>query len=213
KYKPGDTVKFKSFLVNQRGRPLDKPVSVFLYGNNQNISLKVLEPYGKGGYEYQFFLHDSLKLRLDTDYIIQLKDSKERTLISNSFSYEDYELAKNQLHIRLPKRNQYRDKSLEVFIKATDENELVLQDARVQILMRSKRPISFFKDKLFIPDTLDYVERKLEPSSETKMEISDSLFPPANFEYDLEVKLLTSDNELILNSESVTYYHLDESLG
>ncbi|HLW33122.1 MAG TPA: hypothetical protein VKX40_12715, partial [Aequorivita sp.] len=35
KYRPGDTVKFKSFLVNKRGKPHDKPVSVFLYGNRQ----------------------------------------------------------------------------------------------------------------------------------------------------------------------------------
>lgn len=212
KYRSGDTVKFKSFLVNKRGKPHDKPVSVFLYGNRQNIPLTRLDPYDKGGYEYQFFLHDSLKLRLDTHYTIQLKDRKERTLISNSFSYEDYELAKNQLHLRLPKKNQYRNKPFEVYIKATDENELVLQDARVQILMRPKRPTSYFEDNLFIADTLGYIEKTLKPSSETKIKISDSLFPPANFEYVIDVKLLTSDNELILNSESVTYYHLDESL-
>lgn len=212
KYKPGDTVKFKSFLVNKRGKPHDISVSIFLYGNRQNISLSRLDSYDKGGYEYQFLLHDSLKLRLDTQYAIQLKDRKERTLISNSFIYEDYELAKNQLHLRLPKKNQYRNKPFEFYIKATDENELVLQDARAQILMRPKIPTSYFKDNLFIPDTLGYVEKRLEPSSETKIEISDSLFPPANFEYELNVNLLTSDNELILNSEIVTYYHLDESL-
>lgn len=212
KYKPGDTVKFKSFLVNKRGKPHDKPVSVSLYGNRQNIALTKLDPYDNGGYEFQFLLHDSLKLKLDTHYAIELKNRKEQTLISNSFSYEDYELTKNQLHLRLPTKNQYRNKPLEVYIKATDENELVLQDARVQILIRPKRPTSYFKDNLFISDTLDYVEKRLEPSSETKIEISDSLFPPANFEYALDVKLLTSDNELLLNSESVTYYHLDESL-
>lgn len=212
KYKPGDTVKFKSFLVNKRGKPLDTPVSILLSGNNKNIQLTTLTPYDKGGYEYQFFLHDSLELRLDTQYTIRLKDEKDRIVISRSFRYEDYELAKNQLHIRLPKKNQYKDKPFEVYIKATDENELSLQDARVQILMRLIKSTAYFKDNLFIPDTLGYIEKKLEPSSETKIEISDSLFPPASFQYALEVKLLTTDNELILNSENVTYYYLDESL-
>ena len=212
KYKPGDTVKFKSFLVNKRGKPLDKPIAVFLQGNKKNIRLSSISPYDKGGYGFKFFIHDSLKLRLDTQYSIQLKDGKENTLISSSFSYEDYELAKNQLHIRLPQKNQYKNKHFEVYVKATDENDLVLQDARAQVLMRLRKPLNYYENSLFIPDTLGYFERKIEPVSETKIEISDSLFPPSNFEYELEVNLLTSDNELMSKTENVNYYHLNEKL-
>ncbi len=212
KYKPGDTVKFKSFIVNKRGKPLEKPLSVYLQGNRQKVKLTTLNPYDKGGYEFNFFLHDSLKLRLDTQYSIQLEDHKDNILISGQFRYEDYELAKNQLHIRLPQKNQYKNKSFEVYIRATDENELVLQDARLQILKRLKTPLNYYKNKLFIPDTLGYLERKLEPVSETKIEISDSLFPASNFEYELIVNLLTSDNELMSKTESVIYYHLNEKL-
>src|SRR5690606_30678215 len=100
-----------------------------------------------------------------------LKDGKENTLISSSFSYEDYELAKNQLHIRLPQKNQYKNKHFEVYVKATDENDLVLQDARVQVLMRLRKPLNYYENSLFIPDTLGYFERKIEPVSETKIEI------------------------------------------
>lgn len=212
KFKPGDTVKFKSFIVNKRGRPLDKSLKVFLQGNRQKIELTSLNSYDKGGYEFEFFLHDSLKLRLDTQYSVQLEDDKDNILISGQFRYEDYELAKNQLNIRIPQKNQFKNKPIEVYIKATDENELVLQDARVQIFMRLKTPLNYYENKLFIPDTLGYIERKLEPTSETKIEISDSLFPPSNFEYELIVNLLTSDNELISKTESIIYYHLNEKL-
>jgi len=212
KYKPGDTVRFKSFIVNKRGKPLEKPLSVYLQGNRQKVKLTTLIPYDKGGYEFMFFLHDSLKLRLDTQYSIELEDNEDNFMISSQFRYEDYELAKNQLHIRLPQKNQYNNKPFEVYIRATDENELVLQDARVQILMRLKTPLNYYENRLFIPDTLGYIERKLEPVSETKIEISDSLFPPSNFEYDLVINLLTSDNEVMSKTESIIYYHLNEKL-
>lgn len=212
KFKPGDTVKFKSFIVNKRGKPYNKPISVFLYGNRQKTPLTTLNSYDKGGYEFQFPLHDSLNLRLDTPYTIQLENNKGNTLFSNSFRFEDYELAKNQLQVRLPRKNQYKDNPFEIYVKATDENELVLQDARVRILIRHKNPISYHKDHLFIPDTLGYIEKRLETTSETKIALSDSLFPPADFNYELIVNLLTSDNELLSKIEHIQYYHVNEKL-
>lgn len=212
KFKPNDTVKFKSFIVNKRGKPIDDLLTVYLQGNREKIKIAELIPYDKGGYEYSFFIHDSLKLRLDTQYSISLEDSKENLIMSGQFRYEDYELAKNELHLRIPQKEHYNNKPFEIYIRGTDENELVLQDARVVVLKRLKTPLKYFDDNLFIPDTLGVFERKLEPVSETKIEISDSLFPAANFEYELEVKLLTSDNELITKKESVIYNHLSEKL-
>lgn len=212
KYKPNDSVKFKSFIVNKKGKPIDKPLTVYLQGNQQKIKITTLNPYDKGGYEFNFFLHDSLKLRLDTYYTIYLEDSKEEIVMSGNFRYEDYELSKNNLQLRLPQKDHFNSKTLEIYLKGTDENDLVLQDARVQVLLRLKTPLKYYEDQLFIPDTLGFIERKLEPVSETKIEISDSLFPPANFEYELIVKLLTTDNELISKTENVLYYHISEKL-
>lgn len=212
KYKPGDTVKFKSFIVNKRGKTYTKEVSVKLYASGKTIPLTTLKPYDKGGYEYQFFLHDSLNLKLDTRNTISLQDKKGNALIYNTFQYEDYELAKNQMQIRLPKNNQYHNKPLEVYIKATDENDLVLQDARVRILRKHKNPSKYYEAHLFIPDTLDYFEKTLEPSSETKIVLSDSLFPAADFSYDLIANLLTSDNELLTQSQTIHYYYHSEKL-
>lgn len=212
KFKPGDTVKFKSFVVNSKGKPFNQPVRVRLYGPRESILLTTLHPYEPGGYSHQFFLHDSLNLRLDTHYRIVLEDDTDAQLIADSFRYEDYELGKNQLHLRIPNKNHYRDQMLEVLVHATDENELTLPDARVQVLMQRKKSLDYFEDFLFIPDTLGYIERALEATSETKLELTDSLFPAANFQYELIVKLLTTDNELVIQKESITYYHLNETL-
>lgn len=212
KFRPGDTVKFKSFIVNKNGKPYKKPVEVRLVGPKVSTYLATINPYDPGGYTYQFHLHDSLNLRLDSEYTISLEDETNNNVMNNSFYYQDYELGKNKLQLRVPHKNHYRNQNLEVFIEATDENELTLPDARVEILVQRKKVLDYWEDFIFIPDTLDYIERRLETTSETKIEINDSLFPAANFEYEIIVKLLTSDNELVTQKEWLTYYYLNESL-
>ena len=209
-YRPGDTLKFKSYIIDVKGRPYNKPVKVVLYRDNENLTLTTLNPYDKGGYAFEFFLHDSLKLKLDSNYSILLNDLNNNNLILKSFKYEDYELKKNQLSLRVPNKNHYKGQNLEVFIKATDENDLILKDARVQIWMKLKKPLDYFEDYLFIPDSLGYLEKQLDPKSETVIQLSDSLFPAANIEYELITKLLTTDNEVINSKENITYFYRDE---
>src|SRR5690606_3620045 len=91
-YLPGDTVKFKAFVVRRKGQPVNKKVKVILQNGRKNIELTHLEPYAKGGYKFEFFLHDSLELRLDNYYTIRLELKDRKEYISKSFKYEDYEL-------------------------------------------------------------------------------------------------------------------------
>ncbi len=88
KYLPGDTVKFKAFLVNRRGKALDDSLEVYLQGQNKTFKLTKLAPYAEGGYEYQFFLHDSLNLRLDRSYAVSLGKSWRKILLTGGFKYE-----------------------------------------------------------------------------------------------------------------------------
>ena len=80
KYQPGDTVKFNAYIVKKKnGKPLNKDVSVEIGKWGDFTTLTKLSPYRKGAYEYQFYLHDSLKLRLDNRYqiFLQKNDDKE----------------------------------------------------------------------------------------------------------------------------------------
>lgn len=207
KYLPGDTVKFKAFLVKNNGKPVDNNIRVILQNNVKDIELAELEPYRSGGYNYEFFLHDSLQLQLDRYYTIRLELNDRKEYISGSFKYEDYELSKNKLSIRVDETEQYRNNDISVFITGTDENDLSLMDARVELLLTPRSINKYFEKITFIPDTLLFLEKSLNPAGETEVILPDSTFPKSNFDYTVNVRLLTSDNESISETEQISYYY------
>ncbi len=209
KYHVGDTVKFKAFVVTKKGKPVNESVDVVLHGKKR-IELEKLNPYNEGGYAGELFLHDSLQLQLDRSYQLSLEINRRERLISGNFRYEDYELSKTKLSLRLDNSKQYKNHAVKMFVKGTDENDLNLLDARIQVLAKSDKISKYFDNHVFIPDTLSYFEKKLEPAGETEVLVPDSLFPKANFDYELIVRLLTSDNEAISESKSVNYFYDSE---
>ena len=208
KYLPGDTVKFKAFLVTIKGKPVNRTINVVLNTHRKSIELTHLKPYREGGYAYQFYLHDSLGLLLDRDYDVYLQLNDRKEYINGSFGYEDYELSKNKLEVRLDDDKQFKGKEYKVYAKGTDENNLNLLDARLEILVKPKEVTEYFDKHVFIPDTLYFTKKKLESADETVFTIPDSIFPNTNLTYKLQVRLLTSDNEAITESKDVDYFHL-----
>ncbi|WP_194777487.1 carboxypeptidase-like regulatory domain-containing protein [Pararhodonellum marinum] len=206
KYHPGDTVKLKSFLVNRKGKPINKPVYVELQTPKRNLILTELKPYRKGGYEFEFHLHDSLELQLDRNYHIALNLNEDKTYMIRSFRYEEYELSKIKLEVTLKEKAHFRDQKINLSIKGTDENDLNLLDARLEIILQPNVLNANFDDHVFLPDTLYVHKQKLQANGETEIEISDENFPKANFEYDLLVRLLNSENEAIAESLAVDYF-------
>jgi TonB-dependent SusC/RagA subfamily outer membrane receptor len=210
KYLPGDTVRFKAFLVKKSGKPVDRDVRVILQNRGKDIELTHLAPYHEGGYKYQFFLHDSLQLQLDRDYIITLALNDRKEYISGSFRFEDYELTKNQLSLRIDSKEHFRDKEVRLFAKGTDENELNLMDARMEILVSPKSINKFLEQHSFVPDTLLFFQKKLSPAGETEVVLSDEAFPKANFDYIVNIRMLTSDNEVVTEAKEVSYLYQSE---
>jgi len=197
KYLPQDTVKFKAFLVTKKGKPINKEVDVILWVNRKENKLTQLKPYRKGAYEYEFVLHDSLQLQLDKSYNIFLQTKKEKEYISGFFRYEDYELTSTQLAIRLDNKKH--------------ENDLNILDGRIEVLVKPGFINKYLDNQVFVPDTLLFLKQELESSGETEIALPDSLFPKINLDYKVNVKLLTSDNEVISERESVSYYYQSEA--
>ncbi len=210
KYLPGDTVKFKAFAVNKKGKPLDKKVNVRLYNYKKSIRLAELNPYRPGAFEYQFFLHDSLDLTLDKSYSVYLEDKNENTYIQSSFHYEDYELNHTKLTLNVPSEKHYKGREFHLFAKGTDDNELNLMDARLEITATSRKTENYINDKVFVHDTLWSHKMDLAPTGETEIIVPDSGFPEANIRYNLEVRMLTSDNKTFSEQKQITYYHQKE---
>ncbi len=207
KYMPGDTVKFKSFIVTKKGKPVNRQVDVVLWTRKKHIVLTKLEPYRNGGYEYKFFLHDSLNLQLDMNYSVSLKLKNGKSYISRSFRYEDYELSKIKLELRTESDKHYKGKDITIFAKGTDENDLNLLDARLEVHVKPKDVTRFFGNYVFIPDTLMYVDLKLDTEVETEISVPGLVFPDANLTYDVVVDLFTADNEKVSKVTGLSYYH------
>lgn len=211
KYLPGDTVKYKAFVTNLKGKPLTDSVTVALHktGNEQKVMAR-MAPYTPGAYAGGFVLDDSLGLRLDRSYTVSLQKRKDRIFFEESFRYEDYELRSIALKVRSDVKRHFRGEDFEVFLKGTDENDLNLADARVEMVVIPLNPLDYHATALFLPDTLWRSEQTLEPSGETAITIPDSIFPPLNLEYELWTTMLTSDNERKTDRQSFTFYHLLE---
>jgi len=208
KYRPGDSIRFKAYLLNKKYKAIDKPLDIYLYkAYNDFKKLGKLTPYADGGYTYAFTLHDSLNLKLDKKYFLRLKDENKQEYKSVSFYYEDYTLKANSLKITSKAETQYRGDSLAIFIEAKDENELRLMDARVELLVRPQRNFKAFDDRIFIPDTLWKTAQKLKPRSNTKINIPPDIFPFANLDFVAEAVVKTADNETTKAEKSFSYVH------
>lgn len=214
KYKPNDTVRFKSFVTRPNGSPIAKQaLKGFLTGDGKTIALGEILPNRNGAYDYEFALHDSLNLKLDKTYTIQLRKNGWNTIISRSFKYEDYELNTINYKMRVDDTNHLRGKPMFVYLKGEDMNGLSVPDGRVRLTVLSKKSYrKIYAPSAFLPDTLYAHQQNLNPVGETIIELPDSIFPPLEFSYQIKVAFLTSDNELVEKEKNVRYYFEKEEI-
>jgi len=213
KFMPGDTVRLKAFVTNRKGRPLKDSVSVTMFPEwNRPVNLGRIAPYLPGSYDFEFALHDSMKLQLDREIRVTLQKKPYFSYMGSVFRYEDYELKSLQFSLRSDGEYQYRGKPYSIHLKGTDENELVLPDARVELLLTTTQVLGFHDSVVFVPDTLWRWEQALEPGGETRIEIPDSIFPLCDVMYRIEAVLLAADNERVSKTQNVTFFHIHKDL-
>jgi TonB-dependent SusC/RagA subfamily outer membrane receptor len=218
KYKPLDTVRFKSYLLNTKGAALhNKKMRVKLtgpYGDNRykSILLGTIEAYHEGGYEYRFALSDSLKLTLDAGYGITLEEKIGAdwiAAISGNFRYEDYELKSVNFSARLEKKVHKRGDPLVLFLKAVDENDLAVPDGKVGIWLKTNYVDRYHGARVFVKDTLWTSTIVMDPVGETKVVIPDSIFPKADISMNLDFRFSNSNNET--RSQYLYVKHLEDN--
>ncbi|MES2062244.1 MAG: carboxypeptidase-like regulatory domain-containing protein [Bacteroidota bacterium] len=237
-YKPGDTVKFKAFILNAKSsKPVTAKKLLVKIGryNDDYKTIGVVNSYRDGGFEYSFKLVDSLDLSLDNNYSVKLvadiprqkkqtgddndeqADGRKNTFISGEFKYEEYELKAIHFDIRTDKKEHWQGNPLAVYIKATDENNLPVADGRVTLTLETTGVNSYKDPHTFVRDTLWVHKFALDAVGETKVLIPDSIFPQANINYTINSEFLNSNNERQFASEYATYnyerFHADISLA
>ncbi|MEM8897380.1 MAG: hypothetical protein AAGC85_04715 [Bacteroidota bacterium] len=206
KYLPGDTVKVKAFILGKRDKPFKKDLQLFV-DNKQLFEVSSVRP---GCYVAEFTIEDSLNVKLDQRFMVKFaKESrrKERSL-STSVKYEEYELDDVSLIVSTDKQNHYRDSSLTLTIKAEDSNGLQVREGSIRMIIKSSEVGDVFEEAIFLTDTLLDIREILSSKGSTDIIIPDTIFPNANLTYDIEVVLLTSDNQRLEQQKRISFFHL-----
>lgn len=207
-YLPHDTVKLKAFIVRKSGIPFNKNLIAYIYNGRKEIKISEVKPYRPGAYSLNFYLSDSLELRLDQYYQVSLK-LKDKTIWSSTFKYEDYIL--NPVNLLVSSAaEQYKNQLFKLHVKATNDNDLNIQDARVQVSLVLDQMKEYEDNYLFVPKVFWSDKVNLQPKGETEIIIPDSIFPKANFNYKANIQLNTSDNRILNKSLSVAYFYKDK---
>ncbi len=220
KYKPLDTVKFKTYLLTAAGKVImNKPLRVEVmesggYNNGnkpedeEGTILGMINPYRDGGYTFDFVLADSLDLDLDENYSIVLKEMKDKKwekVYSGNFRYEDYELKSVKFSVRADRQAFGPANPVTVFLSAKDENDLAVPDGRVVVNVIANNVHNYRDNHVFVPDSLWSTELKLEPVGETKLILPDSIFPNADVNFMLRSTFLNSNNESQDDTQYLNY--------
>ena len=209
KYKPGETVRFKSYALSGNRSPLKNDLEIWMQTDRQRYRFKkmgTVSSHHPGGYAGEIVLHDSLQLRLDNYYTLQLRDKKGRIVASTNFKYEDYELYDSRLETKLHNASHYAPYTNSIEIKALDANGLFLPDVQAEIMVKRGAVLASFTDMLQLPDTLMYKRIDLENDQTTVVDIPADLFGESNCGYVVEVKALTYDHQALQSRQFGTFY-------
>jgi len=207
KYKPNELVRFKSFALSGDRIPIRKDLEIWLIANQKHIKAGTIKPHRPGSFAGEFRLHDSLKLILDNNYYLQLRDKSGRIVASCNFKYEDYELFGNKLDVKLTSTQQFYPNKNQLSITATDVNGLILKDAKATILVKIVNIQKSFQPRLVLPDTILFQKLDLDPANPTIIDIPSELFQKSNTEYLVQVKVNNSQNQLMERSLNAVHVY------
>jgi alpha-2-macroglobulin len=207
KYKPNEKVRFKSYALSESKMPLRKDLEIWLSKYPKSIKLGNVAPQRPGSYTGEFNLNDTLKLLLDNNYTLQLREKSGRVVSDCSFKYEDYELFGNKLEIKLATDKQFYPDNNKLTITSTDVNGLMLKDAKANILIKTNTIRESFQPLLILPDTLFFSRMDLDPVNPTQIDIPAGLFQKTNTSYEVTVTVLNSENERIERTEQAVFLY------
>ncbi len=199
KYLPNDTLKCKMYIASKNGKPYNKPCYFFLFkrwGNHQSIISREVKPNVPGSYTFQLQLGDSIQLDEDYNVVLaQKKRNKFYILKEGPFRYEDYQLNKTQYHAKLDKKEYVPGDSIILHASGTDANGLPVLDGSIKVSVTKNLLSSFYKDSIYINDTLWATKIALNDASETRLVIPDSVPPDASADYVMNIVFNNSNFE------------------
>jgi hypothetical protein len=207
KYKPNEHVRLKSYALSGSKSPIKKELEIWLTDYQKTTMVGKIRPHRPGSFAGEFHLHDSLKMVLDKNYYLQLREKNGRIVASCSFYYEDYELFGNKLEIKLGTYQQFFPDKNEITISATDVNGLVLKDAKASIIVKTGNIIESFQPLIILPDTLLFSQFDLDPEKPTSFDIPSDIFQKSNTSYQVTVIVTNSENKRMEQTVSAVHFY------
>ncbi|NQY67272.1 MAG: carboxypeptidase regulatory-like domain-containing protein [Flavobacteriales bacterium] len=198
-YLPGDTLKWKAFLVNKNGKAITSPIRVYIHDSrNSSFDGKrkgvFINPESPGAYVYETILGDTL--RINKSYNVDLfKGKSKKLLISEQFILEDYQLDESSYEASVEETVYSKGQPIVVELSGTDANGLNILDSRVELKLIADFTIEFLQDTVFIPKTLWEKKIELDPLGDTRVSVPDSIWPTANIAVSVEAVFNNSNNE------------------
>lgn len=196
KYRHFDTVKMKAFIVTNEGRPLRRPLKLYVYNQYKWQWLKTVKPTTPGAYVADFVVSDSL--RLDQNYSLKLAYGNEQ-IKTGSFRVEDYELKKARYSSRMLKYDFNKGDKVEVVADALDANGMPMLDTRVKVHVKMLRadvlyPVKHKTNDTLINNLFSY-NKMIDPTGTSIIEIPARRLLPVKGYYQVTVEYLGAEGE------------------
>lgn len=207
-YQPGDTVRWKAYLVNRKKWPVRNKARLVLYKGRYGTSNPVFEETvkpSKGSFSGWFVVGDSLQI--DRSYKLAIvAPRKQWTWTSNLFRLEDYQLDETHYTMRVENENNYAGEPVTLFLSGKDANKKNLLDARVSLEVKRSNIQHIQGNEVFLPEVIWEHKQPLDPLGETKITIPDSLFPDAEVDYQVVASFNNSNNETHKETKSLVFH-------
>lgn len=205
KYKPHETVRFKSYALTGERKPIKEDLEVWIQTPHYK-KIGTVSPYHAGGFAGEIQLHDSLQLKLDKGYNIQLRTKKQRVIANASFYYEDYQLSDVKLETKVKDWRHYYPNTNELEIKMVDTNGLPVLDQKAVITITRRSVEKSYIDLLVAPKNVLTETIKLDNGAPTIYKIPSLLFKDMDCNYTIHVNCVTPDGKKLTSTHNVVFY-------
>jgi TonB-dependent SusC/RagA subfamily outer membrane receptor len=210
KYKPLDTVKFKGYVVDKKWKQYKKNIDVYLEyyedGETKSQLLYTLKPVTNGAFTGEFILADSIPIDISCD--VSFRTTSKKNILRSSFRIEDYVLEDmGSFGFTADKRLYYKDDSIHFTASSKDANGLNVMDASATLIVTATSINDFYRDSMFVADTIYREEKQLLTTTDTKFAVPTNNFPAADLQLNAKLIFKNSNNELHEETESLSFMY------
>jgi hypothetical protein len=209
RYRPGDTLRLKTYLTKRNGRPFKKPIQLTMNGYRyQQVIDREIQPDRPGAFTTEIVLADSLKLDQTYSLYFSVLGKNKYGRKSASFHLEDYQLDAATFELDLSQKQYRPGEPILISASGQDKNGNPLPGAAVELVALRQHVTDIEPDSLLIPDTLWTFQQDLSLREDTKIRFPDSLLYPANLSIKMEAFFSTAGGEAAQKTANFLYlYH------